>query len=133
MRQGFIRVAAVTPKVTVADPAENAKKIVALAEDAAKNGAKIIVFPELCITAYSCGDLFLQETLLREAKTALIAVAEQTKELNALLFVGLHMNILENSTMWQPRSITGKSSDWCQRPAFRITVNFMRRAISREV
>ena len=42
MRQGFIRVAAVTPKVTVADPAENAKKIVALAEDAAKNGAKII-------------------------------------------------------------------------------------------
>ena len=127
MRQGFIRVAAVTPKVTVADPAENAKKIVALAEDAAKNGAKIIVFPELCITAYSCGDLFLQETLLREAeKTALIAVAEQTKELNALLFLSVcRMNILENSTMWQPRSITGKSSDWCQRPAFRITVNFM--------
>ena len=99
MRQGFIRVAAVTPKVTVADPAENAKKIVALAEDAAKNGAKIIVFPELCITAYSCGDLFLQETLLREAKTALIAVAEQTKELNALLFVGLpyeHLGKLYN-------------------------------------
>ena len=99
MRQGFIRVAAVTPKVTVADPAENAKKIVALAEDAAKNGAKIIVFPELCITAYSCGDLFLQETLLREAKTALIAVAEQTKEFDALLFVGLpyeHLGKLYN-------------------------------------
>ena len=130
MRQGFIRVAAVTPKVTVADPAENAKKIVALAEDAAKNGAKIIVFPELCITAYSCGDLFLQETLLREAKTAR-SRNRQRSSMRFFLSV-CRMNILENSTMWQPRSITGKSSDWCQRPAFRITVNFMRRAISRE-
>jgi len=43
VRQGFIRVAAVTPKVTVADPAENAKKIVALAEDAAKNGADVVI------------------------------------------------------------------------------------------
>ncbi len=99
MRQGFIRVAAATPKVSVADPAENVEKIVALAKEAAENGAKIIVFPELCITAYSCGDLFLQETLLAEAKKALVSVAEQTKEMDALIFVGLpyeHLGKLYN-------------------------------------
>ena len=99
MRQGFIRVAAATPKVVVADPSENAERIVALAKETAGWGAKIIVFPELCITAYSCGDLFLQETLLAEAKRALLSVAAQTRELDALIFVGLpyeHLGKLYN-------------------------------------
>ena len=99
MRQGFIRVAAATPKVVVADPSENAERIIALAKETAGWGAKIIVFPELCITAYSCGDLFLQETLLAEAKRALLSVAAQTRELDALIFVGLpyeHLGKLYN-------------------------------------
>ena len=89
MRQGFVKVAAVTPKVTVADPIENAKQIREGMIKAAEAGAKIIVFPELCITAYSCGDLFLQETLLLEAKKALLYLAEETKKMDALVFVGL--------------------------------------------
>lgn len=89
MRQGFVKVAAVTPKVTVANPIENAQKINEGMKKAAMDGAKIIVFPELCITAYSCGDLFLQESLLSEAKKALLYLAEQTKDMDALVFVGL--------------------------------------------
>ena len=65
MRHGFIKTAAVTPKVQVADPEANAQEIIRLAAEAAGNGAKLIVFPELCITGYTCGDLFLQELLLK--------------------------------------------------------------------
>ena len=70
MRDGFIKVAAVTPKVVVADPVENTIRIKAAVMEAAANGAKVIVCPELCITGYTCGDLFLQETLLRSAGMA---------------------------------------------------------------
>ena len=56
---------------------------------AAEDGAAVIVFPELCITGYSCRDLFLQESLLREAVLALLEIAEQTKNINAVVFVGL--------------------------------------------
>ena len=64
MRQGFIKVAAVTPKIRVADPAYNTEEICRKLEEACGAGAKIIVFPELCITGYTCGELFLQELLL---------------------------------------------------------------------
>ena len=71
MKDGFIKAAAVTPKVQVADPEANAEEIIRLAAEAAAGGAKLIVFPELCITGYTCGDLFLQELLLRGAREAL--------------------------------------------------------------
>ena len=72
MRHGFIKTAAVTPKIQVAQPEANGEEILRLAREAAGNGAKIIVFPELCITGYTCGDLFWQETLLESAKEALL-------------------------------------------------------------
>ena len=68
MRHGFIKVAAVTPKIVVADPSYNADLICDCIAEASVAGAKIIVLPELCITGYTCGDLFLQEKLLSEAK-----------------------------------------------------------------
>ena len=89
MKHGFIKVAAVTPKIKVADTAYNVGQISLGLKEAAEAGAKIIVFPELCITGYTCGDLFLQELLLRKAKEGLLGVAEQTKEVDALVFVGL--------------------------------------------
>ena len=89
MEQGFIKVAAVTPKIRVADPAYNAGVICERLEEACGNGAKIIVFPELCITGYTCGDLFLQEILLREASAQLIRIAERTRGKDALVMVGL--------------------------------------------
>ena len=89
MEQGFIKVAAVTPKIRVADPAYNAGVICERLEEACGNGAKIIVFPELCITGYTCGDLFLQEILLREASAQLLCIAERTRGKDALVMVGL--------------------------------------------
>ena len=89
MRHGFVKVAAITPKTVVADPKENAKRICEKIEEAVAQKAKILVFPELCITSYSCGDLFFQETLLHEAKEQLIAIADATRETDALIWLGL--------------------------------------------
>ncbi len=89
MKHGFVKVAAATPKVEVADTAYNAEIICDCIAEASKNGAKIIVFPELCITGYTCGDLFLQEKLLREAKNALLKIARFTEFMDCLVFVGL--------------------------------------------
>ena len=63
MKQGFVKVAAVTPKIVVADTKENTALICAEIKKAEKEGAKIIVLPELCITGYTCSDLFLQEKM----------------------------------------------------------------------
>ena len=91
MKQGFIKVAAVTPKIKVAEPAHNAAVICAELEKAYARGAKIIVFPELCLTGYTCGDLFLQQLLLEEARARLFTVTEATRDKDALVMVGLPM------------------------------------------
>lgn len=89
MRQGFIKVAALTPKVKVADTTYNREQICMLIDEAQEKSAKILVFPELCITGYTCGDLFYQELLLREAKKELLAIAKYTERKDCLVFVGL--------------------------------------------
>ena len=89
MKDGFIKVAAATPDVRVADCEYNATEIIRMIHEMEAQGAKIMVFPELCITAYTCGDLFWQENLLEEAKVQLVRIAEETKEVDALIFVGL--------------------------------------------
>lgn len=91
MKQGFIKAAAVTPKIKVADPVYNAGVICERMEEACARGAKIIVFPELCLTGYTCGDLFLQQLLLEEASAQLLRVAEATRDKDALVMVGLPM------------------------------------------
>lgn len=91
MEHGFVKVAAVTPKIKVAEPVYNRQQICSCMEEAAEKGAKIIVFPELCITGYSCGDLFLQELLLRGAKEQLGVIAGESAGNDALVFVGLPM------------------------------------------
>ena len=89
MRQGFIKVAALTPKVKVADTTYNREQICMLIDEAQEKSAKILVFPELCITGYTCGDLFYQELLLREAKKELLAIAKYTERKDCLVIVGL--------------------------------------------
>lgn len=89
MRHGFIKVAAVTPDIRVADVDYNKGQIIKQMDEAAEAGAKIIVFPELCITGYTCSDLFLQDILLNSAKKALVEIAEHTKNLDALVFLGV--------------------------------------------
>ena len=89
MKQGFVKVAAVTPKIVVADTKENTALICAEIKKAEKEGAKIIVLPELCITGYTCSDLFLQEKMLREARQSLLEIAAFTFALDCIVFVGL--------------------------------------------
>ncbi len=92
MRDGFIKVAAATPKIRVADTTYNAKVICEGIKEAAAQGAKVIVFPELCITGYTCGDLFLQEMLLRGAREALAEILACTSGMDAIIFVGLPLS-----------------------------------------
>lgn len=91
MKHGFVKVAAVTPKVKVADTIYNKEQICAGIKEASGAGAKVIVFPELCISGYTCGDLFLQERLLASCKEALAQIAAYTKGIDALIFVGVPM------------------------------------------
>ncbi len=89
MEQGFVKVAAVTPKIRVADTKYNGEVICAEIKKAAEQGAKVIVLPELCITGYTCSDLFLQEKLLRAAKEELLRIAVFCETVDAIVFVGL--------------------------------------------
>ncbi len=89
MKDGFIRVAAVTPDIKVADCDHNADEIIRLAKEASENGASIIVFPELCVTGSTCGDLFKQKILLDGAMYALKKITEKTVDCNALIIVGV--------------------------------------------
>ena len=89
MRDGFIKVAALTPKIKVADCIYNGEAICAMLEEACQAGAKILVFPELCITGYTCQDLFWQEKLLFQAKEALKKIVACTAGKHILVFVGL--------------------------------------------
>ena len=89
MRDGFIKVGAATPKVRVADPAYNREQLVKAAREAAGRGVKLLVFPELSMTAYTCGDLFGQEILVRAAREELARFAAETEALDMLMFVGL--------------------------------------------
>jgi NAD+ synthase (glutamine-hydrolysing) len=93
----MVRVAAVTPSVHLGDVTANVREIAAGATAAAKGGAQIIVFPELCLTGYSCADLFTQGTLLRAAEAGLANLAAATAELSALLIVGLPLNIVDRT------------------------------------
>ena len=93
MRDGFIKVAAVTPEIKVAEPEYNTDSMIKSFDAAAGNGAKIIVFPELSITGYTCADLFLQEVLLRKASEQLLRFAAHTKGTDVLSFVGLPLRI----------------------------------------
>lgn len=91
MRHGFVKVGAATPKVTVADCRANGEEILRLIKEMEKEHAKVMVFPELCITGYTCQDLFLQRRLLDSAWETLEWISEETESVDALIFVGLPM------------------------------------------
>lgn len=93
MKHGFVKVAAATPKIKVADTVYNTEQIRLLMTESAAWGARITVFPELCITGYTCQDLFLQEKLLFGAKEALMQLAEASASLPGIYFVGLPYEI----------------------------------------
>ncbi|MBR5376715.1 MAG: NAD(+) synthase, partial [Lachnospiraceae bacterium] len=89
MQHGFIKAAAMTPQIKVADPQYNAGQIMKLMDEGEEAGAKLMVFPELCITGATCGDLFFQDSLLESAKDALMQIIAHSDGIDGLIFVGL--------------------------------------------
>lgn len=93
MNYGFIKSACLSPDVALADCKENASRIIAALKEADHQGVQLAVFPELCITGYTCGDLFFQRTLLTEALDALLTIARATTELSLIAVVGLPLDV----------------------------------------
>lgn len=93
---GLVRAAAVTPVLKVANPDFNTEEIIKCAKEADKNGAGIILFPELCISGYTCGDLFYQEFLYNKSMEGLKKIADATKKLSAVVVVGFYMRLENN-------------------------------------
>ena len=87
--EGVYRIAAATPRLHLGDAAANAKELVRLAKAAARNGVSAIVFPELCLTGYTCGDMFFRDELLRAASAAVEVFAAKTASLPLVSVVGL--------------------------------------------
>ncbi|MFL6002077.1 MAG: nitrilase-related carbon-nitrogen hydrolase, partial [Nocardioides sp.] len=86
--QGFARIAACTIPVALADPAANARTVLAQARECHDEGVAVAVFPELCLSGYSADDLFLQDTLLDGVDKALIEIVEASTDLLPVLAVG---------------------------------------------
>ncbi len=93
MKHGFVKVAAATPDIRVADVAFNMERIMDDISEACRNGAKILAFPELCLTGYTCSDLFTHDVLLNAAKDALLETARFTADKDILVFVGVPLEI----------------------------------------
>lgn len=88
MKHGFIKVGTATPQITVADPSANVGEILRLHKEAEELGVKLLVFPELCLTGYTCGDLFFSDVLLSSANSALEHFLQETKESSTISIIG---------------------------------------------
>lgn len=93
LKDGFIKVCAVTPEIRVADCGYNAESIISEMKNAAANGARLAVFPELCVTGYTCGDLFLQKRLLDSACAAVEKIACASADMETAVIVGAPVDV----------------------------------------
>lgn len=93
MKDGFIKVAAATPEIHVADCVFNADHIIELCAQADAAGVRVIGFPELCLTGYTCSDLFLHDVLLDGAKEQLLRIADETAQMDMLILIGLPVRV----------------------------------------
>ena len=89
MKFGFVNVAAAVPTVKVADVEYNVQQIESLIAQAEESGVEVMVFPELCITGYSCQDLFKEQLLLDHAEDGVVKLLDFTRKLNVIVIVGL--------------------------------------------
>ena len=96
MEHGFIKVASATPEIKVADIEYNLTKIKELIVEANNEGVKLLVFPELCITGYTCGDLFFQKLLLDKSKEAIACITDFVADFEMIVVVGLPLQVGES-------------------------------------
>lgn len=106
MKDGYIKVAAATPTIQVADCDYNREQVLKEIQTAAAQGVKLLVLPELCLTGYTCGDLFLQDTLLEGAKEALSWLVEQTEKISMYIMLGLPFSV--NCKLYNVAAFFGK-------------------------
>ena len=124
MKHGYIRVAAATPDVKVADPQFNRENIVRLIREGIERNTKIMVFPELCLTAYTCADLFGQDALLTKAKEELKVIVKETEGSDYLFLSDCHGKETENFIIRLPQYKTAEYLDSYQRQIFLIILSF---------
>ena len=124
MKDKFLKAAAITPKIKVGDTEYNTEKIIEKIKEAAKKGVKLAVFPELCITGYTCNDLFLQDTVLKGALSGLSEIIKASEALDMVIAVGLpflyHCRLYNVAAVVFNGDLIG----------FQTILNFMRRVIS---
>lgn len=117
MKEQFIKVGAATPQIQVADPAYNAAQIIQEMKRADQNECKLLVFPELCLTGYTCGDLFLQDSLLQGALDGLLQILHFSKDLDMITLVGLpflyHNNLYNVAAVIQEGDLLGMVPKTC--------------------
>lgn len=139
---GYYRLAAAVPRVRVADVEYNTAELIAATEQAAAQGVSVVVFPELCITAASCADLFFQPSLLKAAEAALARFANQTADLPIVAVVGLPL-LLDDKLFnvaavvqggfvrgFVPKSIIPDKRECCERRQFSPAAMLTRSEIS---
>ena len=103
MKDGFVKVGAVTPDLRVADCEYNRERMVEVTKEASELGVKLLVFPELGLTGYTCNDLFLQDPLLRGAERELGVLAKETRTYDMVLVVGLP--IMHNGRLYNVAAV----------------------------
>ena len=122
----YIKAAAVSPELRVADVAYNTKEILHIVHRRLSDDVSAVLFPELSLTGYTPADLFFTEDLLHASEEALRLIAEETKELDLILVVGLplrHRNRLFNTAAVLHRA---KCLGLCQSSIYQIIMSFMR-------
>ena len=129
MNNGFVKVAAATPKIKVGDCGYNGAQICKIIDEVYDNGAQLVVFPELCITGYTCSDLFWQKSMLDMAKTHLQFIAEHCEDKEIVAIVGLPM--IYRSKLYNVAAVIydGEILGLVQRLIYLIILNFMRHVI----
>ena len=123
--EGFYRIAAATPRLHLGDPASNVKELVRLAKDAAKDGVSAIVFPELCLTGYTCGDMFFRDELLTAANAATETYAMKTANLPIVSIVGLP--VAEGPAIYNAAAIVHGGNARCRTTANTTSAGSSRR------
>ena len=133
MKNGYIKTAAATPYITVADCNANGSEIIRLIHEMEKEHVKVMTFPELCITGYTCQDLFLQRRLLDRAWETLLKITKETADVDALVFVGVPFR--NHGKLYNVAAVLteARSLVWFRKLIFQTMENFMSSAILHQV
>ncbi|MBQ7133676.1 MAG: NAD(+) synthase [Ruminococcus sp.] len=93
MNYGFVKAACATPSIKVGDCVYNSEQIISQISFASQHGATLVVFPELCVTGYTCGDMFLHNFLLSQAEFAVEQILNRTKSLGIVAVIGVPVSV----------------------------------------